>query len=315
MPNTLAHIGVQGFSTKIVFNFSDLKWIYLGCIIPDFPWILQRILKYSNLLNLYDVRDYSIILSTLLFSIILSGALSMFSKNSKKVFLILAFSSLFHLLLDPLQIKWANGTHLFAPFSWHLLSFNLFWPESLLTYIITVLGLLYFIYYYKSALKESSDLIIPGIKKMYLMISLLLVYFIIPLCMLNLPEENNNHFVKTLRDYNSRQGKYIELDRADYITDSLGDYIKTFAKERIKTANLKFENNKLISIRGKFISRNEIYVEDYHIHSGFRDDASLLGVFLTAILWLNCILINMRNFKKNVTNSKEPKKLIDILPI
>ena len=215
MPNTLAHIGVQGFSTKSIFNFSDLKWIYLGCIIPDFPWILQRILKYSNLFNLYDVRDYSIILSTLLFSIILSGALSMFSINSKKVFLILAFSSLFHLMLDPLQIKWANGTHLFAPFSWHLLSFNLFWPESILTYIITGFGLLYFIYYYKSALKESSDLTIPGIKKMYLMISLLLVYFIVPLFMLNLPEQNNNHFVKTLRDYNSRQGKYIELDRAE----------------------------------------------------------------------------------------------------
>ena len=101
----------------------------------------------------------------------------------------------------------------------------------------------------------------------------------------------------------------------NYITDSSGGYIKTFAKEKIKTANLKFESNKLISIRGKFISRNEIYVEDYHIHSGFRDDASLLGVFLTAILWLNCILINSRNYKTNVTSSKEPKKLIDILPI
>ena len=315
MPNTLAHIGVQGFSTKSIFNFSDLKWIYLGCIIPDFPWILQRILKYSNLFNLYDVRDYSIILSTLLFSIVLSGVLSMFSINSKKVFLILAFSSLFHLLLDPLQIKWANGTHLFVPFSWHLLSFNLFWPESILTYVITGFGLLYFIYYYKSALKESSDLTIPGIKKMYLMISLFLVYSIVPLFMLNLPEQNNNHFVKTLRDYNSRQGKYIELDRADFLTDSSGGYIKTFAKEKIKTVNLKFESKKLISIRGKFISRNEIYVEDYHIHSGFRDNASLLGVFLTAILWLNCILINRRNYISNVTSSKEPKKLIDILPV
>ena len=62
MPNTLAHIGVQGITTKSIFKFADLKWIYVGCIIPDLPWVLQRVLKITNLFNLYDVRDYCIIL-------------------------------------------------------------------------------------------------------------------------------------------------------------------------------------------------------------------------------------------------------------
>ncbi len=291
MPNTLAHIGVQGITTKSIFKFADLKWIYIGCIIPDFSWIIQRILRASNLFNLYDVRDYSIILATFFFCIILSAALSLFSIHYKRVFFILVFSSFFHLMLDPLQIKWANGTHLFAPFSWHLLSFDLFWPESLPTYIITAFGLLYFIFYYKKAVKESSDLIVPDFRKMILSFSLLLIYFIFPLFMLNMPEQNNNHFVRTLRNYSTREGKYIELDRANYIPGSSGNFLTTFAEEKIKAANLNLKERSLVSIKGKFITPDEIYVEDYHIHSSFRDDASLVGISFTAILWLNCIFL------------------------
>jgi hypothetical protein len=300
MPNTLAHIGVQGITTKSIFKFADLKWIYIGCIIPDFPWIIQRILRASNLFNLYDVRDYSIILATFLFCIILSAALSLYSVYSKRVFFILVFSSFFHLMLDPLQIKWANGTHLFAPFSWHLLSFDLFWPESLPTYIITAFGLFYLIFYYKKAVKESSDLVLPDFKKMVLSFSLLLIYFIVPFFMLNLPEQNNNHFVKTLRNYSTREGKYIELDRASYIPGTAGNFLSTFAGEKIKAVNLNLKEKSLISIKGKFITRDEIYVEDYHIHSSFRDDASMVGISLTAILWLNCIFLSL-NRKPNVS--------------
>lgn len=291
MPNTLVHIGVQGITTKSIFKFADLKWIYIGCIIPDIPWIIQRILRTTNLFNLYDVRDYSIILATFLFCIILSAAISFFSSNYKRVFFILAFSSLFHLLLDPLQIKWANGVHLFAPFSWHLLSFDLFWPENLPTYIITAFGLIYFIFTYKKAVTEYTDLTLPAMKKTFLLVSFLLIYFIVPLFMLNLPEQQNNHFVKTLRNYSTRTGKYIELDRAAYIPGTKEDFIKTFSNEKIKAANLKLQNENLISIKGKFLSPGEVYVEDYHIHSKFRDDASLLGISLTAILWLNCIFL------------------------
>jgi hypothetical protein len=289
MPNTLAHIGVQGITTKSIFKFADLKWIYLGCIIPDLPWILQRLLRNSHLFNLYDVRDYSIILASLLFCAILSASLSLFSKNSGKVFFILVFSCLFHLLLDPLQIKWANGVHLFVPFSWHLLSFNLFWPESIPTYIITAFGFFYLIFNYKKAVKESSDLIRPKKKRIFLSISILVIYLFAPLFILNLPEQNNNHFVKTLRNYNSRTGKFIELDRTNYLPDTSGNFIKTFAEEKIKAVNLNLRNESLVSIRGRFISPNVIYVEDYHIHTSFRDDASYAGVLLILILWIHIL--------------------------
>ena len=44
MPNTLAHVGAQGMATHEVLRDADPRWMYLGCVIPDLPWILQRIL-------------------------------------------------------------------------------------------------------------------------------------------------------------------------------------------------------------------------------------------------------------------------------
>jgi hypothetical protein len=35
MPNTLAHLGIQGVATLSWLKKADLKWIFIGCIIPD----------------------------------------------------------------------------------------------------------------------------------------------------------------------------------------------------------------------------------------------------------------------------------------
>ena len=45
MPNTLAHLCVQGIATRSLIKDADLKWIYTGCVIPDVPWILQRVIR------------------------------------------------------------------------------------------------------------------------------------------------------------------------------------------------------------------------------------------------------------------------------
>jgi hypothetical protein len=45
VPNALAHLGVQGVATRALLRDADLKWVYIGCIIPDIPWILQRFVR------------------------------------------------------------------------------------------------------------------------------------------------------------------------------------------------------------------------------------------------------------------------------
>ena len=128
MPNTLAHLGINCILSKSLIKKSDLILIYVGAIIPDVPWILQRIvatLKPS--INLYDLRLYSIVSSSLLFSLILSYAISLLFKNCKHVFYIFSIGSFGHLLLDSLETKWGNGVHFFAPINWDLWNFGFFW--------------------------------------------------------------------------------------------------------------------------------------------------------------------------------------------
>ena len=40
MPNSLVHFAVQGVVTRSVLRDADIKWVFLGCIIPDVPWII-----------------------------------------------------------------------------------------------------------------------------------------------------------------------------------------------------------------------------------------------------------------------------------
>jgi len=41
MPNTFVHLGIQTLGSKALLKGSDFKWIAVGCIIPDLPWILH----------------------------------------------------------------------------------------------------------------------------------------------------------------------------------------------------------------------------------------------------------------------------------
>jgi len=110
MPNTLAHLGIQAVATRSVIKSADLKWICLGCVVPDVPWILQRLVSALNSgVDPYDLRLYAIVQSSLAMSLVLSAALAAFSRRPRTVFAILAFNATFHLVLDALQTKWGTG--------------------------------------------------------------------------------------------------------------------------------------------------------------------------------------------------------------
>ena len=297
MPNTLAHIGIQGFTTRPFLTNSDIKWIYLGCIIPDIPWILQHIVKFAGMgVNLYDLRLYSVVQSSLLFSVILSFAIAMFSIYYWKTFAILSINSLLHLLLDACQIKWANGVQLFAPFSWKLTNFGFFWPESIPTYLLTAIGLLFFILMWKKAISGELDLKFNSSLKSIGLILLLVVYLISPFLLLNESEKQDNHFVHTLRNYEDREGKYIELDRKGY--DPSSKKIESFSNEEINVKGIVLKKSEIISVRGTFINPDTILVSEYHVHNNLlRDGASYVGLSLILMLWV-VVLLNQNRKKE-----------------
>lgn len=300
MPNALAHLGVNGLATKPIIKTADLKWIYLGAIIPDIAWILQRVVKlvYPTV-NGYDLRLYVIIQASLLFSLILGLWFSSFSKNQLRTFIILSLGSLLHLLLDACQIKWANGVLLFAPFSWKLLDFGFFWPESWPTYLITLFSLGYVIFYWRKAVEDVPDLKIRSVKYHSFYLLVLFSYFILPLALLQGPQNADNHFVQTLRNYQSRSGKHIEFDRRTIFSKDGNLFLKTFANEKIRIIGKDLPSSGTVSIKGKFIDNNTIQVSQFHIHSVlFRDGASYLGLFIILLIWV----ISFAKFSKRKNN-------------
>ncbi len=288
MPNTLAHIGVNGISTRTVIKNPDLKWILLGTIIPDIPWMLQRAAKiiYPEI-NGYDLRLYVIVQATLFFSLILSFWFSQFSVNRLKTFFILGAGSVLHLLLDATQKKWGNGVHFLAPFNWDLLNFGWYWPESMVTYLITIAGLFYVFYYRKELFFQKADFHLRNFAFHFIHFVVLLIYFLLPFYFMPNAETADNHFVHTLRDYTNRTGKYIEFDRRKVFDDNGEFYLVTFANENIKLKSDIKLNEGVYSIKGVFLAPETIRVKAFHKHNTlFRDGASYSGLLLIILAWV-----------------------------
>lgn len=291
MPNTLAHLGVQAVATRTVIRDPDLKWIALGCIIPDIPWILLRVLRVAAPgLNPYDLRLYAIIQSTLAVSLLLCGAFAAISEKPRLVFSVLALNSFLHLVLDACETKWGNGVHLLAPFSWDLLNFGLFWPESAAIYLLTAFGLAYTVVRLRHAESRPVGLSFGSHKGKILALALLGVYYSVPLALLHEPEERDNHSVKTLREKADRAGRAVSLDRSLYLKQSSGDAVYTFAGEELQTVGKVPTTTRHVSIRGTFIDSKTILVRDLHFNNAkLRDWASYIGLLLVAVIWFRSL--------------------------
>jgi len=286
VPNTLAHLGIQALATQALVRNADLKWIYIGAIIPDLPWILQRIILLGPVyFDPYDLRLYAITQASLMVCLIISLAFAALSTQFWRTFVILGSGSFLHLLLDALQIKWANGVHLLVPFDWRLLRFDFFWPESFPSYLLTTFGLLFVLFNWKQSVSTPLDLSARSTKRFVIALTLLVGYFLLPFVLLKNPEKANNHFVKTLRSVHNRNGKFIELDRRPYVYHPAENILVTFIGEKLNVEGIDLDHSATVSIRGTFITENRILVHNYHVHTPiFRSGASYLGLILVTTI-------------------------------
>ena len=288
MPNTLAHFGAQGFLTRRFLPWADPKWICLGCLLPDVPWIFQRIVNglFPGILDPYTVRLYAVVQASLIITLILCGALAVLTKTPGKIFGILSLNVVLHLVLDSLQTKWANGVHLFAPFSWELLNFGLFWPESIPTYALTLLGLIFIGWNWRHSLRQPVEFSQRLGKGVFQCLALLVLYFTVPLFLLEGPAAKNSHFVKTLRNVETRVGRPLEIDRNDYIKKADGDVVTTFAREVLRVKDQKLDHSAKVSVRGKFIKPDTIQILQIHEHSRwFRDVSTYIAIIILSTMW------------------------------
>jgi hypothetical protein len=189
-----------------------------------------------------------------------------------------------HLFLDALQIKWGNGVHFFAPFSWRMTQFGLFWPESPVTDFFTLTGLGILVFF---GFRNSADAPAPrhgNQAKAWAFAALILAgYFFSPLALLSGPERANNHFAATLRNREDRLGKPIALDRASWRPK---EGLRVFSGDVLVAEGLAGVPAGAVSLQGRFTAPDRIRVRRWHIHRpGIRDLASYIGLLGVAGAW------------------------------
>lgn len=299
MPNTLAHIGLQAPLTRIGCKAVPLQWVVLGCIIPDIPWILQRILSLAPGINPIPLQLYVVTQASLFFCCIASLAFALCTRKSGFVFLILTANSALHLLLDACQIKWANGIHLLAPFSWHTTNFAFFWPEHSTSYVLTLMGLAALLFTWRNALPSDLFLQKPDKKKAITLTLALICYLTTPFFFAKAAYNGDVHYSKTIHERSERAGKAIEIDRGIY--NKATQTITPFTNKALSLNNPPVVQSGILSIRGTFDQENTITVTDYHVHKNHRDHASYAGLFLILLLWTHSLIHQKNNLHHRIS--------------
>ena len=298
MPNTLVHLGIQGLGNRFVSKSIDIKWVFLGCIIPDLPWIFRRaIISFDSGINIYDLRLYSIVQATLFFCLVLAFAFALLSEKPRLVFLILAVNSLFHLLLDTVEIKWGNGVHFLAPLNWQLTNFGLVWPDGLLIAIFTVLGLLVCIWLLVRPVSSPIRVLLYPNMRLVAVALLVSLYAVGPLAFVDGPYTANINSIATLQDRGSRVGKEVRIDRETYRKSDDGDVVFTFADEPLRVeGDIRANKSSQVSLIGEFVDIDAIRIHHLHeYHSAWRDLASYVGLGLFTLLWVAALIRERRS--------------------
>lgn len=292
MPNTLVHFGVQGLAARAIVPAADPKWVFLGCIIPDVPWILLYIVNTVGAeFDPYDQRLYAVAQASLAVSLVLCAALALISRRPKLVFGILAISSLAHLLLDAVETKWGNGVHLFAPFSWELLNFGIFWPESTPILALTIVGLTYVVWTWPDSVRRSPGIVFRPWPRSFTALLLLGAYFLLPVLLLDGPAAHDNHSVTTLRSRDERIGKSVAFDRERYIVRAEEEVVRTWAGEELVVQGKRLGQSGRVSLKGTFADPQTIVIHEIRAHTLWgRKATSMMGLALLAGMWAASML-------------------------
>ncbi|MEO1314298.1 MAG: hypothetical protein AAFU80_23950 [Pseudomonadota bacterium] len=292
MPNTLAHLGLQPILTRAGMPGADLKWIWAGCVLPDVPWIGQRLLRAQlPEVSGLDLRLYAAVQSSLFITLILAAALALLARRPGPIFAILAVGTAIHLVLDATQTKWANGVLLFAPLSWELSNFGLYWPGDWPTQALTALGVGYAAW---AILHERP----VGVRPMALSrrqwlgaAGLALLYLGAPLIFLDQAERADLHYVATLREVADRPGRPIEIDRTAISWQNGVPVARLSMGPELVLKGAVPEDVTHASIRGTFTDSRTIAVTEIHVHSvRWRAKMTYLGLLVVAGWWAVALL-------------------------
>jgi hypothetical protein len=288
MPDLLGHFGAQSVASHSILRKAEAKWILLGAMLPDLPWIAQRIVQLVPFLDPFDLRIYFVVQASIAFSLVLAAALAVLSRSPGRVLAILGVNLFLHLLLDTCQTKWAYGGHLVVPMLQRTpVTLSLFWPESHWNLLIQSMGLGYLLWKLRHPDPPAPPGGMPSARRLALSAALAAVYFLLPLGLLGASSLGENSFVETIREVSSRPGRYVEFDRCSLKKIDGGEVITILGNENIRLQGHPLGHEGIVSIRGVFLTSDTLRVDEMHEHTPYvRDLSSCLALLVMAAIWL-----------------------------
>lgn len=294
MPNTLAHFGSQGILQRLGFPEVDPRWILFSCIIPDLPWIGQRVLRMLELgVDPFAFRLYAVGQASLLVCLLLCGALAAVSTRSAVVFAVLGAGSVLHLAIDAMQTKLGNGVHFLVPFHWEEVNLGWFWPESWVSYALTAMGLLYVAHEWRRQKSRTrGSLFRVNLRRAVTSLVFSAGYLLVPLALMGPLERADVHSVATLRDEASRPGRAVALDRQRAVPGEAGLRVYTFAGEQLRVVGgASVDEPGTVSLEGTFEDPKTIRAIRFHRHDPmWRRWSSYLGLSLLLLFWIRPVV-------------------------
>lgn len=299
MPNTLAHIAIQTVLTgSLTRSAGYFSLALLGSVIPDIPWILQRLIALGPFdIDPYALRAYATVQASLFVSLMAAAAVARLFVHSLQAFLIVSAGCLLHLLLDASEIKWGNGVNLLAPFTWSQANWGIVWPEHAVVGITSLCGIAVFAYCAKKSLTAPPGLT-AGRPRIITAAMLAAVYLFLPFAFIQEPFRANSHYLATLSDISKRTGKTVQLDRATVLAVDQNWYARSYAGGSIQLTSFEPLAGGTYSLKGTFVSEHRIAVTQWHRHDGLRDIASIIGLSLMTV-WLLLVAYQQRNILRS----------------
>jgi hypothetical protein len=286
VPNTLVHFAAQGAASHALWRRLDPRFVYLGCLLPDLPWILRRAVVGLGLpVDTFDLRLYTMGLASLAVTLLLAAAIAAATAAPRLVFAVLGLNALFHLLLDATEAKFGNGVHLLAPLSWRMTSFELLPGESPIYLALTLAGAL--LVAWEIARRRSTVVAFDlRPRRLGAAAALVAAYLAAPLPFLGAIEASGSYSVKVLREAEARPGRAVSLDRTGFVATPAGGFVELWTGERVRATGALPAHDALVSLHGTFLERDVLRVERLVEHRRSRDWPSYLGlVLLAGVFW------------------------------
>jgi hypothetical protein len=286
VPNTLVHFAAQGALSHALWRRLDPRFVYLGCLLPDLPWILRRAVVGLGLpFDSFDLRLYTMGLASLVITLLLAATIAVATAAPRRVFAVLGLNALLHLLLDATEVKFGNGVHLVAPVSWRMTSFDWIAGESALYFALTLGGALLVAWEIarRHATAVAFDL---RPRRLAAAGALLAAYLLAPLPFLRAIEASDSYSVKTLRERDARPGRGVSLDRTAFLATPAGGLVALWTGERVRATGSLPDHDAIVSLHGTFLEPDVLRVERLVEHRRNRDWPSYLGLVLLALVFL-----------------------------